>query len=340
MVVKYSANDHAAFHTAINDGDVTARKVYADYLDENPGSAEPWVTHMLRHHDGRLSVRTGADGRPTLDFTKVVNPGVVDRRGLPTTIQYNDGRLSITGATGQSIMQFREYDPRGHLSIRDVKPRRGWTPKMIRGLHDVWDRWHLNEVPSDVLHFLATLPPPEQPRPRPTPKPTALSRRRVVVPKRYGRDEQAFHRSLVYDTRHGDLTPHLAYFDWLQEQPGMEKLAEALRRGVTEQAWCNGGVHSDSTTLGRDYPATYQSLGSVGELALGMAKPTRGSVVLSATPRVAFTDHAAENGSPFHYRVNLDANEAHDLADSLGGGPMKDYLRQRVLSDTRPRNPS
>lgn len=143
--LRYSASEHAGFHEAINNGDLTARKAYADYLDERDG-AEPWVTHLLRHHDGHLNVRSGPDGKPTLDFTKVVNPGVVDRRGLPTTIRYENGRLSMTGSTGQSIVQFREYDHRGHRSIRDVKPRKGWTPKTVRQLHDVWNRWHLNDM--------------------------------------------------------------------------------------------------------------------------------------------------------------------------------------------------
>jgi uncharacterized protein (TIGR02996 family) len=278
--------DHQSFQEAINNGDLIARKVYADYLEEN-GDAERWVTHLLRHHDGQLHVRSGEDGRPTLNFVKNVDPGVVNRRGLPTRIEFTDGRLSMTGKTGQTIMQFREYDPRGHLSIRDVAPRKGWTPKLVRQLHDVWDRWHLNdmkagtsaqeeylranpihvtypaghfdaavaaltaaglnpdpttghrygyawlreEVPPDVLHFLATLPGPHVPKPRtPKPPPTQAARYgRISYTGPLDPDEQAAFEAAIDDNPLEALT-HGAYADWLQDR-GHEDEA-AFRRAM------------------------------------------------------------------------------------------------------------
>lgn len=155
-------------------------------------------------------------------------------------------------------------------------------------------------------------------------------------------EEEAFHKSLIYHAAWGDHTPHLAYFDFLQDH-GHDKLAEALRRGVQEQAAFNGGIHRGSNSLGLNYPATFAHLGSVGNLSLGMAKPIKDHVVLSATPQEAFTDEADSEGLPFHYRSVLDSGQAHDLADSLGDHPvgkeLKQYLKAKFIKDTRKPEP-
>jgi hypothetical protein len=165
-------------------------------------------------------------------------------------------------------------------------------------------------------------------------------------------DEQSFHHNLIYNTEPNDRVPHLSYFDWLRDH-GRETLANFLQRGLeVSDGWDGGGngLHRDSGTLGRNYPATSQPLGRVGHLALSVAKPTAGYVTIAATPRESYTDNATENGFPFHYRANLNANEAHDLADSLEafsgaavgdpsvGHELRNYLRRWVLSDTRPRD--
>jgi hypothetical protein len=79
-------------------------------------------------------------------------------------IEYIGGKLSITGVegplpsgnalggAGQIIMSFKEYDARGYMSIRDIKPAPGWDRGKIKRFFDLWDRWHLNDMRAGCEH--------------------------------------------------------------------------------------------------------------------------------------------------------------------------------------------
>lgn len=101
---------------------------------------------------------------------KVIRIGTV-KAGCPeknydafAKVEYEYGKLSISGvigprksgnaagSSGQFIMDFREYDERGHMSVADVIPAPGWNAESIRKFFDVWDKWHLNDMRAGCVH--------------------------------------------------------------------------------------------------------------------------------------------------------------------------------------------
>lgn len=61
-------------------------------------------------------------------------------------VTFKDGNLSVTGPGGQTIMDYRDYDSRGHRDIADITPADGWDYATIRRLFDVWQQYHLNNM--------------------------------------------------------------------------------------------------------------------------------------------------------------------------------------------------
>ena len=97
------------------------------------------------------------------NFCKVVRLGTLKTgRGRSFSvfckIEYKEGDLSVSGvegpkrggnalgSCGQIIMSYKEYDKRGYMSIRDIKPSPGWTHDKIKTFFDVWDKWHMNDM--------------------------------------------------------------------------------------------------------------------------------------------------------------------------------------------------
>jgi hypothetical protein len=86
------------------------------------------------------------------------------RRHAFARIQYRDGKLSISGvvgprgngdaygSVGQWIMDFKDYDERGRLTLADIQPAPGWTADTVRRFFDVWERWHLNDMRAGCAH--------------------------------------------------------------------------------------------------------------------------------------------------------------------------------------------
>ena len=79
-------------------------------------------------------------------FKKIVSPGILSEGGrLYVTIEYDDGRLSITGVSNHGCGQcsgpwtFAEYSP-------------GWNAESAARLSEVWERWHLNDRRAGCEH--------------------------------------------------------------------------------------------------------------------------------------------------------------------------------------------
>lgn len=159
-VLRYSASEHAGFREAIANGDLTARKVYADYLDERPEEAAPGTAAILRHHEGPLDV-VDRDGKTAVNFRKTVSPGLAPsgrRRARVTVhIEYQDGKLSLSGdhggSRGQINMRFAHRDSKHNDNRYSAPIRAGafkfdksWTAKHWLDLLDIWKRWHLNDM--------------------------------------------------------------------------------------------------------------------------------------------------------------------------------------------------
>lgn len=79
----------------------------------------------------------------------VVNPGTsTDTGRLFVTIQYENGRLSITGVEGPK----KNGDARGSCGqivmsgLRVDTYADGWDAAKLATLAKVWDRWHLNDM--------------------------------------------------------------------------------------------------------------------------------------------------------------------------------------------------
>jgi hypothetical protein len=97
---------------------------------------------------------------------KVIRAGRTADGSLFAKIEFNNGKLSISGVVGpksngdargscgQVIMSFKEYDKRGYLSIetafREFAP--GWSLETARKFFDLWDRWHLNDMRAGCEH--------------------------------------------------------------------------------------------------------------------------------------------------------------------------------------------
>ncbi len=87
-------------------------------------------------HDGALFVKVEVkNGKAS--FTGVVGP---------------KANGNARGGCGQVIVDFQEYDKRGHLSISDIHPAAGWDRDSIKSLFDLWDRWHLNDMHAGCEH--------------------------------------------------------------------------------------------------------------------------------------------------------------------------------------------
>lgn len=91
---------------------------------------------------------------------KIVNPcmcptGRTQRSNAFVKIEYEDGRLSITGvigpmsngdcrgSAGQCVDEIRKGDP---------YTNEGWTAEMLKKLCDIWDHWHLNDMRPYCFH--------------------------------------------------------------------------------------------------------------------------------------------------------------------------------------------
>lgn len=155
-VVKYNrALEHKAFQEAIRSNvwnpDLTARKAYADWLDEHPGEAEPGASDILRHHNGpQLSIRH-EPGKPVgVDFQKTVMPalspvwtGAPRKQAVVLRIEYKNRQLSISGRHGKSSygqVQDSIGPKSGYVAAK------GWTPGHVKKLREIWERWHLNDM--------------------------------------------------------------------------------------------------------------------------------------------------------------------------------------------------
>lgn len=96
------------------------------------------------------------------NFKRFVMPGLIPGDGTPgvkwvrlfVTIEYKDGRLSITGVEGP----LSSGDCRGscgQTGIRaDITPndKEGWTTETVDRLRQIWDRWHLNDMRPGCEH--------------------------------------------------------------------------------------------------------------------------------------------------------------------------------------------
>lgn len=99
------------------------------------------------------------------EFTRTLNPGTVPhwqegRAPVPVfvKVEYRGGRLSITGVEGP----LRNGDAVGGCGqIVDTLARRDFTPtpgdgafwwRNIKRLHQVWERWHLNDTRPECEH--------------------------------------------------------------------------------------------------------------------------------------------------------------------------------------------
>lgn len=60
---KFSASEHRAFVKAIKNGDLAARKVYADYLEERGEHGGPQTLEFLRNSDAPIWIAKGSDGK-------------------------------------------------------------------------------------------------------------------------------------------------------------------------------------------------------------------------------------------------------------------------------------
>lgn len=90
----------------------------------------------------------------TDNFTKLLRPGLVDcgygdaprLRSVFVTVEYTNGRLSITGVEGPTA----NGDAAGSCGqCRDLAVEQfndGWTAEMVDQLRAVWERWHLNDM--------------------------------------------------------------------------------------------------------------------------------------------------------------------------------------------------
>jgi hypothetical protein len=109
-----------------------------------------------------------------IEFAKVVHPADENVSYNPERTRFvplfakieltADGRLSISGVVGprengnaagscgQIIMSFKEYDKRGHMELKDLRPAENWTRSLIRQFFDIWDRWHLNDMSPMCEH--------------------------------------------------------------------------------------------------------------------------------------------------------------------------------------------
>lgn len=91
-------------------------------------------------------------------------PGDFARDSLYARIKFDGTNLSITGVVGpmkngnakggcgQIIMDFKEYDDRGFMSLSDIDPAPAWNAEMIKRFFDTWDEWHLNDMQSACEH--------------------------------------------------------------------------------------------------------------------------------------------------------------------------------------------
>lgn len=80
--------------------------------------------------NGNLYCKVESDGEK-LSFVGVIGP---DRHG------------HARGGAGQIIIEFKEYDHRGHMTLDAIIPAPRWTPALIRQFFDAWDRWHVNNM--------------------------------------------------------------------------------------------------------------------------------------------------------------------------------------------------
>jgi len=101
---------------------------------------------------------SGGDGSAVAPFRKRYKfDGSLAGTSLTVDVDWDGRRLSMTGevrefdglytrvvSSGQSILSFREYDPRGSRAAPDFFK----DEDRVSGLRllDIWDRWHLNDL--------------------------------------------------------------------------------------------------------------------------------------------------------------------------------------------------
>jgi hypothetical protein len=92
-------------------------------------------------------------------WQRVVNPGTVDtgqsrpqRATLFVTIEWSDGRLSITGVEGpRSNGNCSGSAGQCIGALDDVAPAPSWNQTMIGRLRKIWNRWHLNDMRAGTI---------------------------------------------------------------------------------------------------------------------------------------------------------------------------------------------
>lgn len=82
------------------------------------------------------------------NFMKVVRLGILDRVSVYAKIEFNDGRLSISGVEGprpngnaRSCGQIEM-----HLDAMAIELAPGWTRAKLNEFLRVWRKWHLNDM--------------------------------------------------------------------------------------------------------------------------------------------------------------------------------------------------
>ena len=88
---------------------------------------------------------------------KIINPCICDVTGgrarAFAKIEYNGGRLSITGVIGPTKSgKSRGSGGQCVDEIRSGTPVKGWTSDMLERFCDTWDRWHLNDLRPECEH--------------------------------------------------------------------------------------------------------------------------------------------------------------------------------------------
>ena len=79
------------------------------------------------------------------NWTKLVTPTKEYNRPVFVTIQYKDGRLSITGVEGPDS-NGNAHGGAGQIELNPDNNSYGWSYEDVKKLKDIWDRWHLNNM--------------------------------------------------------------------------------------------------------------------------------------------------------------------------------------------------
>lgn len=188
-------------------------------------------------------------------FKKVIRPGTVEA-GYPVRrvsvfikIEYtDDGRLSLSGVVGPRA----NGDAWGscgqcldELRAETFEPAPGWEPWKVKRLHQIWDRWHLNDMRAGCEHQRAAGWEDRRIKPEELPGCTANRDERGILAMWVyppGVSNYADSKNTHKDGLLMKPCPKCAYpygSKWLREEVPAETLAElrALPETDTTPAW-------------------------------------------------------------------------------------------------------